>query len=71
MSVIVFYRPTQKSPVPLNRYEEFAGTSGGSNVGGALSPQSTLNRSINPTYKMVSRALYNFQVNHHSLPVLQ
>ena len=50
--------PTQKSPIPLNRYEEFGGLENG---GGT--PQSTLNRSTTSGYKMVARALYNFQVS--------
>lgn len=49
--------PTQKSPIPLNRYEEVE------NNGTVTTPQSTLNRSS--TYKMVSRALYNFQAQNY------
>ena len=52
--------PTQKSPIPLNRYEDNDGT--------VTTPQSTLNRSGptgNATYKMVARALYNFQAQNY------
>merc|ERR1719232_2357060 len=52
--------PTQKSPIPLNRYEEFGGLENG---GGT--PQSTLNRSTTSGYKMVARALYNFQAQNY------
>merc|ERR1712203_804891 len=48
--------PTQKSPIPLNRYEELANGDPQSTT-----PQSTLNRN----YKMVSRALYNFQAQNY------
>jgi len=48
--------PTQKSPIPLNRYEELANGDQQSTT-----PQSTLNRN----YKMVSRALYNFQAQNY------
>jgi len=49
--------PTQKSPIPLNRYEELANGDQQS----VTTPQSTLNRN----YKMVSRALYNFQAQNY------
>ena len=49
--------PTQKSPIPLNRYEDMESSVSGQNI----TPQSTLNRSTT-NYKMVSKALYNFQV---------
>jgi sorbin and SH3 domain-containing protein 1 len=52
--------PTQKSPIPLNRYEDF---SGGDSSQQVITPQSTLSKNINTHYKMVSRALYNFQVD--------
>ena len=48
-----FPRPSQKSPVPLNRYEDFRGQE-------PRSPNSTLGKTA--SYKMVGRALYNFQV---------
>jgi len=48
--------PIQKSPIPLNRYEELANGDQQSTT-----PQSTLNRN----YKMVSRALYNFQAQNY------
>ena len=55
--------PTQKSPIPLNRYEEMDSSGGGGGpVPQVITPQSTLNRSTSNTYKMVARALYNFQV---------
>ena len=57
--------PTQKSPIPLNRYEEFGGVENG---GGT--PQSTLNRSSTSGYKMVARALYNFQVSYKVYVIL-
>ena len=53
--------PTQKSPIPLNRYEDMDSSVSGQNI----TPQSTLNRSTT-NYKMVSKALYNFQVITHS-----
>lgn len=51
--------PTQKSPIPLNRYEELDN--------GVNTPASTLNRSAasGSTYKMVGRALYNFQAQNY------
>merc|ERR1739844_599411 len=49
--------PTQKSPIPLNRYEELANGDQQS----VTTPQTTLNRN----YKMVSRALYNFQAQNY------
>ena len=55
--------PTQKSPIPLNRYEEFGGDS--SISGQVITPQSTLNRSQQGNYKMIARALYNFQVRKY------
>jgi len=55
--------PTQKSPIPLNRYEEFGGDS--SISGQVITPQSTLNRSQQGSYKMIARALYNFQAQNH------
>ena len=52
--------PTQKSPIPLNRYED------ATNDGTVTTPQSTLNRGgTNATYKMVARALYNFQAQNY------
>ena len=60
--------PTQKSPIPLNRYEEFGGGDGNSTSGMGpviTTPQSTLNRSTSSHYKMVSRALYNFQAQNY------
>lgn len=53
--------PTQKSPIPLNRYEEL-------DNGMPVTPGSTLNRSAGSgptTYKMVGRALYNFQAQNY------
>jgi len=52
--------PTQKSPIPLNRYEDMESSVSGQNI----TPQSTLNRSTT-NYKMVSKALYNFQAQNH------
>ena len=52
--ISLYCRPNQKSPVPLNRYEEFGAQA-------PVSPASTLSR--NMPYKMVAKALYNFQVN--------
>merc|ERR1719210_975766 len=58
--------PTQKSPIPLNRYEEMDSSGGGGGpVPQVITPQSTLNRSTSNTYKMVARALYNFQAQNH------
>merc|ERR1719394_520772 len=48
--------PNQKSPVPLNRYEEFGAQA-------PVSPASTLSR--NMPYKMVAKALYNFQAQNN------
>merc|ERR1719336_284358 len=48
--------PNQKSPVPLNRYEEFGAQP-------PVSPASTLSR--NMPYKMVAKALYNFQAQNN------
>ena len=50
--------PGQKSPIPLDRYDDF-GTKQ------IETPNSTLNKN---QYKWISRALYNFQVrlNKHS-----
>ena len=61
--------PTQKSPIPLNRYEEMDSSGGGGGpVPQVITPQSTLNRSTSNTYKMVARALYNFQVCYILIP---
>ena len=54
LTALLYCRPNQKSPVPLNRYEEFGAQA-------PVSPASTLSR--NMPYKMVAKALYNFQVN--------
>ena len=45
--------PGQKSPIPLDRYDDFSTKQ-------IETPQSTLNRNVQ--YKMIARALYNFQV---------
>ena len=47
--------PGQKSPIPLDRYDDFSTKQ-------IETPQSTLNR--NTQYKMIARALYNFQVGY-------
>ena len=52
--------PTQKSPIPLNRYEEVSGQVDNLQ---SSTPQSTLNRASN--YKMVARALFNFQAQNY------
>lgn len=45
---MIFFRPSQKSPIPLNRYDDFVDES----------PQPP--RSRTPEPKLVARALYNF-----------
>ena len=50
--------PGQKSPIPLDRYDDFSTKQ-------IESAQSSLNR--NTQYKMIARALYNFQVSGGSI----
>ena len=55
-------RPNQKSPVPLNRYADVNGHQEDVRSS-AGTPNSTLRS--NQGYKMVARALYNFQPQNH------
>jgi len=52
LKLLKYYRPSQKSPLPLNRYDEF--------VNNFSTPQSTLCRSS--SYKTMAKALFSFQV---------
>jgi len=56
-NIITNFRPNQKSPIPLDRYQDSI------DAVPVVSPVSTLNKE--KSYKFVARALYNFTPQNH------